>query len=211
MENNKKTLILTSFAQVISAKGIDKASMSSVAKQAQIPTSLIFYYFKNKEDMFNQLIDHIIDICCEAYFPEPQMKDVDQDCVEFIRRALRVHQYREMNTIVNRQIYALLLFQTSINDVVRKKYLDSTDMLLARYAQRLEYYNQQGVIRIKSPMDTARLLENMANGLNNVWTCYPLAEYEYWSEIIIDSYLAAVNYTGSYHKFLAYQNKPYPS
>lgn len=206
----KKQLILDAYAEVIVEKGMEKASFSNVAEKAGIPQSLIFYYFKNKKDMFIQLMDHIIFICCETYFPEQKFIDDDVEFVEFSRRAIKVHQYREQNTPISARIYYNMVFQSVINPIIKEKCHIATNMLLKCYVTRFDYYNKKGIIHIKSPMDTARLLECTINGLGNTWILYSSEEYNYWAEIIIDSFMTAINYTGAVHKFLAYQNDPYP-
>lgn len=171
-----------------------------MAKAIDIPTSLIFYYFKNKEDMLYQLVDQIIAECEASYFPEQEFIDDDKEFIAFVERALKVHKYREKNTPVNAIIYHTYIFKASMDENIKKKHRVSTYGLLDKYSERLRYYNEKGIIHIDDPAEAARLLECLINGLGNVWAIYTDEEYDYWSGIIIDSFLTTVKYAGHAYK-----------
>ncbi len=50
-ENNKKQLILQAAREIISEKGLVKSNISEIAKNAGVVDSIIYHYFKNKEDL----------------------------------------------------------------------------------------------------------------------------------------------------------------
>ena len=58
-EKNQK-LILDAAEQLFSQLGYDGASMSMVAKEAQVPKANILYYFKSKDGLYESVIDRII-------------------------------------------------------------------------------------------------------------------------------------------------------
>lgn len=207
---DKREQILMAYAQAIVEDGLEKASISNVSRRAGIPTSLIFYYFKNKEDMLEQLLDKVDSICQETYFPEQKFEDDDRELVEFVTRALRVHSYREHHTAVGPVLYFNYIFQTVVDAKVRQKYFNSTENLLQKYAERLTYYNNKGIIETTDVKMCAHLLECMINGLGNTWAICPPEEYYLRSELMIDCYLQAINYRGSYRKLYDYPYKVAP-
>ena len=53
----KERLIFDAALKVIKAKGFHQARMSDIAKEAGISYGLVYHYFKNKEDLFETIID----------------------------------------------------------------------------------------------------------------------------------------------------------
>jgi TetR/AcrR family transcriptional regulator len=53
-------LILNAAEQLFSLNGYDGASMSMVAKEANVPKANILYYFKSKDGLYEAVIDRII-------------------------------------------------------------------------------------------------------------------------------------------------------
>lgn len=57
MKNNTKDLITGSAIKVFADKGFDAASMREIAEKAGVTKPMIYYYFKNKEDLYLYLLD----------------------------------------------------------------------------------------------------------------------------------------------------------
>lgn len=54
-DDNKKIAIFHAAMDMVNQKGVDNASMSTIAKAAGVSSSTIYVYFKNKVDMINKL------------------------------------------------------------------------------------------------------------------------------------------------------------
>ncbi len=54
--NEKKDHILSIAQKIISKFGIQKTTMDDIAKKARIGKATLYYYFKNKEDIFREVI-----------------------------------------------------------------------------------------------------------------------------------------------------------
>ena len=66
MANNRKKDILRSAQEVFSKKGLEDSSISEIAKKADVVDSIIYHYFKNKEDLlFHSLADKLRDVAKE--------------------------------------------------------------------------------------------------------------------------------------------------
>lgn len=53
----KKEIILETAKELFSQKGYDATSMDEIAQQTDVPKSLIYYHFKNKEELLNAVIN----------------------------------------------------------------------------------------------------------------------------------------------------------
>lgn len=63
MATNRKKEIIRTAQKVFASKGIEKSNISEIAQQVGIADSIIYHYFKNKEDLlFCALSDKIIDV-----------------------------------------------------------------------------------------------------------------------------------------------------
>ncbi len=64
MENKKstETQILEAAKRVFVQKGYDGARMQEIADEAKINKSMLHYYFRSKEVLFNKIIDDTVDV-----------------------------------------------------------------------------------------------------------------------------------------------------
>ena len=55
-KNTTKTQIKQAAIRQIKKFGIDKTSMRSIAAEANMTTGAIYYYYKNKQDLFDEIV-----------------------------------------------------------------------------------------------------------------------------------------------------------
>ena len=55
-KNSTKTQIKQATIRQIEKFGIDKTSMRSIAAEANMTTGAIYYYYKNKQDLFAEIV-----------------------------------------------------------------------------------------------------------------------------------------------------------
>ena len=55
-KNTTKTQIKQAAIRQIEKFGIDKTSMRSIAAEANMTTGAIYYYYKNKQDLFDEIV-----------------------------------------------------------------------------------------------------------------------------------------------------------
>jgi TetR/AcrR family transcriptional regulator len=60
IEINTETLILNAAKKVFSHKGFDGTSMQEIANEAGINKSLVHYYFRSKEKLFDAVFDEVL-------------------------------------------------------------------------------------------------------------------------------------------------------
>jgi len=61
MSKNKKEAIMETAKRLFAEKGYDATGIDEIATMAGVPKSLIYYHFKNKEDLLNTIIAGFFD------------------------------------------------------------------------------------------------------------------------------------------------------
>jgi AcrR family transcriptional regulator len=64
---SKSEKLLEAALELFSAKGYAEVTMQGIAQRAGTTYSLMYYYYKNKEDLFHAAISHSIDRTIESY------------------------------------------------------------------------------------------------------------------------------------------------
>jgi TetR/AcrR family fatty acid metabolism transcriptional regulator len=57
LKTSKEALIVDAALQIFKQKGLHKARMSDISKKARISYGLVYHYFKNKEDLFEAILN----------------------------------------------------------------------------------------------------------------------------------------------------------
>lgn len=77
-----RTAILEATSQIVAEKGVDSFTISEVARRAQINRALIYHYFKSRDNLVVEAIDHIV----SRYGPI-----VPEAAIDAIERTTRMH------------------------------------------------------------------------------------------------------------------------
>ncbi len=122
MNNEKLERIINSALEEFSKNDYEKASTNNIVKNAGVSRGLLYHYFKNKEELFNFVIKHLV----ETTFDELE-KDIDwseQDFFERIRQSFIVKMK------ISKKYPYLLDFYFSNNN---EKALNETKLQAAEY------------------------------------------------------------------------------
>lgn len=163
MVNNKKQEILNTYMELIVEKGIEKASLNSVAARMGIPQSLVFHYFKNKDALIETLTDHILAICVDSYRHYPALSDKREEFLRFVGHTLNVHEYRR--TYFDPVIYSGLIYLSGRNAYVKQKFIEITGVITETVSRKLGEYRALGIISTDDLLLSARTLLCMADGI----------------------------------------------
>lgn len=68
LEPAKQQKILEAALKEFAENGFEKASTNQIVKEAGIGKGMLFYYFKNKKEMFDYLVEYSLTIIVEQYF-----------------------------------------------------------------------------------------------------------------------------------------------
>ncbi len=86
--HDNKQKILDSAAQLFAAKGYDGVSVREIAEYAGVTKPVIYYYFKNKEDLYEQLIMEAIS---QAGKMHEKIYKAEGSIDDKLRRLMRSH------------------------------------------------------------------------------------------------------------------------
>ncbi|OJF92047.1 TetR/AcrR family transcriptional regulator [Alkalibacterium sp. 20] len=108
LEKDKQERILNAAFKEFSEKGYKNASTNQIAKEAGIGKGTLFYYFGNKENLFNQLINEAFEIAYREY-----LSKVNFDETDFFKRIeemslLKWNVYKKYEQALNFMAHVLM-------------------------------------------------------------------------------------------------------
>ncbi|MCC5890151.1 MAG: TetR/AcrR family transcriptional regulator [Alkalibacterium sp.] len=77
LDREKQNRILDAGFQEFAEKGYKQASTNQIAKAAGIGKGTLFYYFKNKQSLFHDLIEEAFNIADETYLSQINFEETD--------------------------------------------------------------------------------------------------------------------------------------
>ncbi|MBY7142105.1 TetR/AcrR family transcriptional regulator [Virgibacillus sp. NKC19-3] len=89
LDETKKQRILNAALKEFAENGYEQASTNRIVKIAGIGKGMLFYYFKNKKELFLYLIDYAINIMINDYFSLIDTKESD-----FVERMKQIAQVK---------------------------------------------------------------------------------------------------------------------
>ena len=75
LKDEVRSRILTAAEAVFYEKDYRSAKLTEIADRAEVPVALIYTYFKNKEDLFDTIVDSVYVNCESALSEEEALKD----------------------------------------------------------------------------------------------------------------------------------------
>lgn len=190
-KNDRREMILNTFADIVALKGIDKTSLSMVAERADIPSSLIFYYFKNKQDLINQLWDYTLQTYRSCFFSGIKL-DGDDAFMNLVQQAFLLPPYMNIHHHSLQHVFSCMQFYITIDKTIRKRYFGYTENNLKEYAAFFAYYSAKGVIHTEDMFRTARHFECVVSSANTIWAIYYKNSYDDWATSSMDGFCQAV-------------------
>ena len=70
LAQQRRAQIIEAFYRCIVRDGLQKASTREVAKEAGVQTSILHHYFKDRDEMIEELVKNIVDEIATRYVPE---------------------------------------------------------------------------------------------------------------------------------------------
>lgn len=152
----KKEALLSATLSLVNEAGFQGASMAKIAKMANVSPATIYLYFKNKQDLVNQLYLEV-----KSSFSSQAFKDIDESLPVKIR--FEQIWYNIADFKFNQKEEALFLSQCDntpiIDENIRKEGLKHLQPLINLWDQGKE----EGVIK------------NISHYLMYAMTIYPMA------------------------------------
>lgn len=163
--DNKRIVILEAYHNLVAELGMENVSISKVAKEANMPTSLIFYYFENKQDLVYELIDYLLERCNNISIPDIDysINSVSERFVKFVDDILSIRGAIDIDS----RVYFSCLNVALRDQKAREKfiyYIEQNDQKLLKI---LEYFISHGIIRCENPEDAVNYITVIINGLSD--------------------------------------------
>ncbi|MCK5104801.1 MAG: TetR/AcrR family transcriptional regulator [Cyclobacteriaceae bacterium] len=141
----RKPEILEHFYQVIIQEGIEGASMAKIAHSMNIHTSLIFHYFKNKENILLELAEYIQQKYDPPYVREQinTIKDPERRFDVFFDTMFSEADVKTVNPRVFYAFYYLSYRNPKIRERFVHMFTKHRDWII----QELEIFLREGIIK----------------------------------------------------------------
>ena len=103
-KNSTKTQIKQATIRQIEKFGIDKTSMRSIAAEANMTTGAIYYYYKNKQDLFDEIVTDSIHFAHRIFHENENEKITIDSLFSNVEKEARIRFKRQ-----EEKLYLLLL------------------------------------------------------------------------------------------------------
>jgi AcrR family transcriptional regulator len=160
---DKKKQILEALNRCLQKKPFDKTSIKDIARTAGVNHGLLHYYFKNKEDILVQYIDHVIDHYRAMFNEWLSNKDLDRiDDKELIKEFFTfIHDRITLNKQLSKvfiEIWEIAIYHPAVKTKLKKAYQEWMDVL----SGMLKRLNRDEGTSRRISFATVAFLEGMA-------------------------------------------------
>jgi len=164
-KDTKRKNILEAAAKAFSMKGYNETSIKDITDEASVSVGSFYSYFKNKEDIIEQLYDEISDMSLKI------ATDVStNDCDNIAKKFTCSMTCAILTYVKNKELSRILLMKcTGISESFEKKrweILDKTNVYLRRILDHLNKVHEVGIIDTNL---TSVLLTHSIFGILSHW------------------------------------------
>ena len=154
--------LINAAVSVFSKKGFYKASMDDIAAEAEVAKGTLYYYFKNKSELFKTVVVEGIN-----YLTDELIKIVNNsnDSIENIMKLLikkNIDFYLEYHELANIVLHEIT---NGIDEDVLNEIITAKDRYISFLADLLSQGYDQGIIRYSNFNVTAAGIVGMIDGV----------------------------------------------
>lgn len=163
---SKKLMIMEAYYQLVSEVGFENVSMSKIAKQIDITTSLIFHHYGNKQNLTYALVDYVLEKCEASMLPEIDKgnKNPEKSFIQFIDA---IFDYNDRyDSVFTRAFFAchdLALRDEHVKEKFEKRQVD----IIVKHTESLKYFIEIGVIGNGDPYLASAYLAVILDGIGD--------------------------------------------
>lgn len=163
--DNKRNAILQAFYKLVAEYGMENVSIAKIAKDINIPSSLIFYYFKNKQELIYGLIDYMFEKCISISTPDIDRtnKDVKGEFIKFVDCLFSVSGAIEIDS----RVYFSCVNIALRDKKAKGKFAAYTEHANEKLLKNIEYFSTEGVISYDNTAEVVYYLMVMIAGLQD--------------------------------------------
>lgn len=177
IRSTRKFQIVEAALEIFASEGYDKASISKIAKKADISKGLLYNYFSSKEDLLKTVLIQGIEGFKKSYSQMEDELDTPEELEIFIKGGMEImrqesHFYK---------LYFTIFFQPGAQKILAENYQEIIGNLLEDIAC---YFKMKGD---PHPMEKAQLLAAIMDGFGMYYLMNPeLYNLDVYEKIIFD-------------------------
>ena len=158
----RKPEILEGYYNVLIQEGLEGSSISKIAKELNIHTSLIFHYFQNKENLTFELVDLMIEKFKSAHLLQfDHIKDDEERFTALMNMIFSLQWSRTVDPGVHYGFYYQSFRDERTLGRLRKMFAWLKDYL----QEQIEVFHQAGVIKVSDAGMAAEYIVTLMEGL----------------------------------------------
>ena len=167
LDDDKRQRILNAALKEFAEYGYDQASTNRIVKNAEIGKGMLFYYFKNKKELYHYLVEYSIRITMDEYF-----KLIDGNEPDFI---VRMKQASKAKMKAYAEYPNMFNFMGTV-------FLSSESELPVELATQIEKLQKMGYSKLYDNIDTSLFRDDV--DVNKVFKLIRWSIEGYQNEIL---------------------------
>lgn len=167
--------LLRAALDTFALRGVTRTSLHEIARAAGVTRGAFYWHFKNKEDLFDALFQHIFDDVCQPL--DEDIRTGAPDMLETLRHALVKLYERQLHNDLHRKFSRILHLQCEHTEdnaailAVMDRYLQ---VWRSQVSAALTLCVQQGTLPADLDIAAATLhLKSQLFGLTHLWLLQP--------------------------------------
>lgn len=154
IREERKRQILDAALEIFAKSGYHKASISQIAKEAQISKGLLYNYFHNKEELLTEVMSDGINCLLKAYMQKTKAPAKEQ------LKKMIVNSFDFMDEDQRHwRLYFSIMMQTDVQELLMPKMMEAASPVFENLAH---VFNDLG---FSNPLGEARFFGTLMDGL----------------------------------------------
>ncbi len=163
----RRAEIVQTAHDLFQTKGYEKATMQDVMDRLKIAKGTIYHYFKSKEELFEAVIEEIVDQSTEMM--QTILEKSKGNALQKIRKLIEAGSVAEENSAILEQLHG------PGNEAMHTRLLAAAIVKQAPfYAKLIEQGCKEGIFKTKAPLECAELILTSIQFLTDIgiypWT-----------------------------------------
>ena len=184
LERDKQNRIINAALKEFAEYGYDKASTNHIVKNAEIGKGMLFYYFKNKEELYHYLINYCLEVLVNEFLAR-----IDTNEPDFIERLKQTAQIKT-EFLLNYPNILYFLGSLFLKDQIPEKFENRYEEIMRM--RNSKFYDNIDISLFRNDVDTKKAfklirwsIEGYQNELINQFKNQNLTTLDldsYWDE-----------------------------
>ncbi len=139
LDYEKRKRILNAALKEFADNGYDRASTNQIVKNAGIGKGMLFYYFKNKRELYYYLANYSMDITIKDYFAK--FNENEPDFIERLKQSskIKMHFFAEHPNVFQFLGTFFLIADDQLPEDLKEKYHKLTEIGYKKLYQDIDY------------------------------------------------------------------------